>query len=52
MIAKLAEPTIGTNVPRPFARLHSGIWERVWYTVRNIRKKYSYTKNRVPLHEH
>ena len=28
MITELAEPRIGTNVPRPFPHMCSGVWER------------------------
>ena len=28
MIAELAEPRIGANVPRPFPRVRGGVWER------------------------
>ena len=28
MIAALAEPRIGANVPRPFPRVRGGVWER------------------------
>ena len=28
MIAKLAEPKISANIPRPFPRVRGGVWER------------------------
>ena len=28
MIAELAEPRIGANVPRPLPRVRGGVWER------------------------
>ena len=28
MIAELAEPRIGANVPRPFPRVRGGVWEQ------------------------
>ena len=45
MIAELAEPRIGTNVPRPFPRVRGGVWERDYdYTEISGHFKFTFAK--------